>query len=78
MEKYIDVKNIITSICNQSGLSLSEICGVLNECLAEVRFVMLNNALVDCAEQKEQIAKLQAELAQLKKGNKDDSEEESE
>ena len=78
MEKYIDVKNIITSICNQSGLSLSEICGVLNECLAEVRFVMLNNALVDGAAQKEQIAKLQAELAQLKKGNKDDSEEESE
>ena len=39
---------------------------------------MLNNALVDCAEQKEQIAKLQAELAQLKEGNKDDSEEESE
>lgn len=78
MDKYIDVKNIITSICNQSGLSLGEICGVLNECLAEVRFVMLNNALVDCAEQKEQIAKLQAELAQLKEGNKDVSEEESE
>lgn len=77
MEKYIEVKNIITSICNQSGLSLGEICGVLNECLAEVRFVMLNNALVDGAAQKEQIAKLQAELAQLK-GNKDDSEEESE
>lgn len=78
MEKYIEVKNIITSICNQSGLSLGEICGVLNECLAEVRFVMLNNALVDGAAQKEQIAKLQAELAQLKEGNKDDSEEESE
>lgn len=77
MENYIEVKNIISSICNQSGLSLGEICGVLNECLAEVRFVMLNNALVDCAEQKEQIAKLQAELAQLK-GNKVDSEEESE
>ena len=61
MEKYIDVKNIISSICNQSGLSLGEICGVLNG-----------------AAQKEQIAKLQAELAQLKEGNKDDSEEESE
>lgn len=68
MENYIKTKNIITSICNQSGLSLGEICGVLNECLAEVRFVMLNNALVDCAEQKEQIAKLQAELAQLREG----------
>ena len=78
MENYIKTKNIITNVCNQSGLSLGEICGVLNECLAEVRFVMMNNALVDCAEQKEQIAKLQAELAQLKEGNKDDSEEESE
>ena len=78
MENYIKTKNIITNVCNQSGLSLGEICGVLNECLAEVRFVMLNNALVDCAEQKEQIAKLQAELAQLREGNKDDSEEESE
>ena len=77
MENYIKTRNIIANVCNQSGLSLGEICGVLNECLAEVRFVMLNNALVDCAEQKEQIAKLQAELAQLK-GNKDDSEEESE
>lgn len=78
MEKYISVKNIIFSICNQNGLSPTEISGVLNECLAEVRLMMLNDALIDCAAQKEQIAKLQAELAQLKKGNKDDSEEESE
>lgn len=78
MENYIKTRNIIANVCNQSGLSLGEICGVLNECLAEVRFVMLNNALVDCDEQKEQIAKLQAELAKLKEGNKDDSEEESE
>lgn len=77
MENYIKTKNIIINVCNQSGLSPVELSGVLNECLAEVRFVMLNNALVDCAAQKEQIAKLQAELAQLK-GNKDDSEEESE
>ena len=57
MEKYIDVKNIITSICNQSGLSLGEICGVLNECLAEVRFVMLNNAVVESMQLKEELQK---------------------
>ena len=78
MENYVKLKNTITSICNNSGLSQVEISGVLNECLSELRYVMLNNALVDGAAQKEQIAKLQAELAQLKEGNKDDSEEESE
>lgn len=55
MENYIKTKNIISNVCNQSGLSPVELSGVLNECLAEVRFVMLNNAVVETMQLKEQL-----------------------
>lgn len=55
MENYVKTKNIISNVCNQSGLSLVELSGVLNECLAEVRFVMLNNAVVETMQLKEQL-----------------------
>lgn len=55
MENYIRTKNIISNVCNQSGLSPVELSGVLNECLAEVRFVMLNNAVVESMQLKEQL-----------------------
>lgn len=57
MENYIKTKNIISNICNQSGLSPVELSGVLNECLAEVRFVMLNNAVVESMQLKEELQK---------------------
>lgn len=57
MENYIKTKNIISNVCNQSGLSPVELSGVLNECLAEVRFVMLNNAVVESMQLKEELQK---------------------
>lgn len=57
MENYIRTKNIISNVCNQSGLSPVELSGVLNECLAEVRFVMLNNAVVESMQLKEELQK---------------------
>ena len=55
MENYIKTRNIITNVCNQSGLSLTEICGVLSECLADVREVMLSNAIAENIQLKEQM-----------------------
>lgn len=46
MENYVKTKNIISNVCNQSGLSPIELSGVLNECLAEVRLIMLSNAVI--------------------------------
>ena len=57
MENYVKTKNIISNVCNQSGLSPVELSGVLNECLAEVRFVMLNNAVVESMQLKEELQK---------------------
>lgn len=57
MEKYIEVKNIITSICNQSGLSPIELSGVLNECLAGLRYAMLTNAVAETMQVKEELQK---------------------
>lgn len=78
MENYIKTKNIISNVCNQSGLSPVELSGVLNECLSELRYAMLTNAIAETMQKENQIAQMQEELNQLKKGNKDDSEEESE
>lgn len=55
MENYIKTRNIIANVCNQSGLSLTEICGVLSECLADVREVMLSNAIAENMQLKEQL-----------------------
>lgn len=77
MDNYIKTKNQIGFICNQSRLSPTEICGILSEILSEVRNGMVIDATAENTRLKAQIAQMQAELAQLK-GNKDDSEEESE
>lgn len=77
MENYIKTKNQIGFICNQSRLSPTEICGILSEILSEVRNGMVIDATAENTRLKAQIAQMQEELAQLK-GNKDDSEEESE
>ena len=47
MENYVKTKNIISNVCNQSGLSPTELSGVLNECLAELRLAMLSNAIAE-------------------------------
>ena len=47
MENYIKTKNIISNVCNQSGLSPTELSGVLNECLAELRLAMLSNVVAE-------------------------------
>lgn len=57
MENYVKTRNIILNICNQSGLSSTELCGVLCECLADVRNVMLSNAIADNIQLKEQLVK---------------------
>ena len=75
MENYIKTKNIISNVCNQSGLSPVELSGVLNECLSELRYVMLNNAVAETMQVKEQFAHLQDDL---KKYQEKSSEEESE
>ena len=75
MENYIKTKNIISNVCNQSGLSPVELSGVLNECLSELRYVMLTNAVAETMQVKEQFAHLQDDL---KKYQEKSSEEESE
>lgn len=57
MENYVKTRNIILNICNQSGLSSTELCGVLCECLADVRNVMLSNAIADNMALKAQLVK---------------------
>lgn len=57
MENYVKTRNIILNVCNQSGLSSTELCGVLCECLADVRNVMLSNAIADNIQLKEQLVK---------------------
>lgn len=47
MENYIKTKNIISNVCNQSGLSPTELSGVLNECLAELRLAMLSSVVAE-------------------------------
>jgi len=47
MENYVKTKNIISNVCNQSGLSPTELSGVLNECLAELRMIMLSDAIAE-------------------------------
>lgn len=54
MENYVKTKNIISNVCNQSGLSPIELSGVLNECLAEVRLIMLSNAVIKNIQKAEQ------------------------
>lgn len=54
MENYVKTKNIISNVCNQSGLSPIELSGVLNECLAEVRLIMLSNAVIKNMQKNEQ------------------------
>lgn len=54
MENYVKTKNIISNVCNQSGLSPIELSGVLNECLAEVRLIMLSNAVIKNMQKTEQ------------------------
>lgn len=63
MENYIKTKNIISNVCNQSGLSPVELSGVLNECLSELRYAMLTNAVVETMQVKEE---LKAKEEQLK------------
>ncbi|MBQ6445378.1 MAG: hypothetical protein IJI95_03275 [Clostridia bacterium] len=75
MENYIKTKNIISNVCNQSGLSPIELSGVLNECLSELRYAMLTNAVAETMQVKEQFAHLQDDL---KKYQEKSSEEESE
>lgn len=55
MENYVKTRNIIINVCNQSGLSSMELCGVLSECLADIRNVMLSKAIADNIELKEQL-----------------------
>ena len=55
MENYIKTRNAIVKICNESGLSLTELCGVLSECLADVRDVMVTKAIADNVQLKEQL-----------------------
>ena len=55
MENYIKTRNTIVKICNESGLSLTELCGVLSECLADVRDVMVTKAIADNVQLKEQL-----------------------
>ena len=57
MENYIKTKNIISNICNQSGLSPVELSGVLNECLSELRYAMLTNAVAEMMQVKEELQK---------------------
>lgn len=54
MENYVKTKGFIRSICNQSGLTLPELAGVLSECLGEVRDAMLTEATAELIQLKEQ------------------------
>lgn len=55
MENYLKTRNTIVAVCNQSGLSLIEICGVLSECLADVRDSMLSEVIYENDQLKEQL-----------------------
>lgn len=55
MENYLKTRNTIVTVCNQSGLSLIEICGVLSECLADVRDSMLSEVIYENDQLKEQL-----------------------
>lgn len=55
MENYVKTKNIISNVCNQSGLSPTELSGVLNECLAELRQIMLTQAIAENLQLKEKL-----------------------
>lgn len=57
MENYIKTRNLIANVCNQSGLSLMEICGVLSECLADVRDSMLSEVIYENDQLKGQLVK---------------------
>lgn len=57
MENYIKTRNTIVAVCNQSGLSLLEICGVLSECLADVRDSMLSEVIYENNQLKAQLVK---------------------
>lgn len=57
MENYIKTRNTIVAVCNQSGLSLMEICGVLSECLADVRDSMLSEVIYENNQLKAQLVK---------------------
>lgn len=57
MENYSKTKNIISNVCNQSGLSPVELSGVLNECLSELRYAMLTNAVAENMTLKAQMIK---------------------
>lgn len=57
MENYIKTRNIIVAVCNQSGLSLLEICGVLSECLADVRDSMLSEVIHENDQLKAELVK---------------------
>ena len=57
MENYIKTRNTIVAVCNQSGLSLLEICGVLSECLADVRDSMLSEVIHENDQLKAQLVK---------------------
>lgn len=61
MENYVKTKNIISNVCNQSGLSPTELSGVLHECLAELREGMLTNAIAENLQLKEELDKQKAE-----------------
>ena len=58
MENYVKTKNIISNVCNQSGLSPVELSGVLNECLSELRYAMLTNVVAEKMQLKEDLQKL--------------------
>lgn len=57
MENYLKTRNTIVAVCNQSGLSLMEICGVLSECLADVRDSMLSEVIYENDQLKAQLVK---------------------
>lgn len=57
MENYLKTRNTIVAVCNQSGLSLIEICGVLSECLADVRDSMLSEVIYENDQLKAQMVK---------------------
>lgn len=66
MENYVKLKNTITGICNNSGLSQVEISGVLNECLSELRYAMLNKAIVENVQMKDELSRTKEDLQKLK------------
>lgn len=61
MENYIKTKLIISNACEHSGLSETELMGVLNECLSELRQGMLTKAIVENMQLKERLDKKEAD-----------------